>query len=34
MRFEHAREQIGSGVRYEDRDVFQLEGEFDVLFAG
>jgi tRNA (mo5U34)-methyltransferase len=33
-RFEYAREQLGSGVRYEERDVFQLEGEFDVLFAG
>jgi SAM-dependent methyltransferase len=33
-RFEHAREQLGSGVRYEERDVFQLEGSFDVVFAG
>jgi tRNA (mo5U34)-methyltransferase len=33
-RFEHARERLGSRVRYEERDVFQLEGEFDVLFAG
>ena len=33
-RFEYARDRLGSGVRYEERDVFQLEGEFDVLFAG
>ncbi len=33
-RFEHVHEQLGSGVRYEERDVFRLEGEFDVLFAG
>lgn len=33
-RFEHARDRLSSGVRYEERDVFQLEGEFDVLFAG
>ena len=33
-RFEHVRELLGSSVRYEERDVFDLEGEFDVLFAG
>lgn len=33
-RFELVRERLGSGARYEERDVFQLEGEFDVLFAG
>ena len=33
-RFEYAREQLGSGVRYEERDVFQVEGEFDVIFPG
>lgn len=33
-RFEHARERLGSTVRYEERDVFELEGEFDVVFAG
>jgi tRNA (mo5U34)-methyltransferase len=33
-RFEQARDQLGSSVRYEERDVFHLEGEFDVLFAG
>lgn len=33
-RFEHAREQLRSNVRYEERDVFQLEGDFDVVFAG
>jgi SAM-dependent methyltransferase len=34
MRFEYACGRLGSGVRYEERDVFELEGEFDVLFAG
>jgi tRNA (mo5U34)-methyltransferase len=33
-RFERAQEELGSGVRYEERDVFQLEGDFDVVFAG
>ena len=33
-RFEHARELLGSRVRYEECDVFELEGEFDVIFAG
>jgi len=33
-RFEHVRRRLGSGVHYEERDIFQLEGEFDVLFAG
>jgi len=33
-RFEYARERLGSAVRYEERDVFQLEGEYDVVFAG
>jgi tRNA (mo5U34)-methyltransferase len=33
-RFEHARERLGSSVPYEERDVFELEGEFDVVFAG
>ncbi len=33
-RFEHARELLGSNVRYEERDVFELEGEFEVVFAG
>jgi tRNA (mo5U34)-methyltransferase len=33
-RFEHVREQLGSAARYEERDVFRLEGEFDVIFAG
>ena len=33
-RFEYARERLGSCARYEERDVFHLEGEFDVLFAG
>ena len=33
-RFEHARELLASRVRYEERDVFELEGEFDVVFMG
>src|SRR5205823_5276029 len=33
-RFEHARDRLGSSVHYEERDVFGLEGEFDVVFAG
>lgn len=33
-RFQYAREQLGSSVQYEQRDVFQVEGEFDVIFAG
>lgn len=33
-RFEHARELLGSDVRYEERDLFELEGEFDVVFLG
>ena len=33
-RFEHARDALGSAVRYEESDVMQLEGEYDVVFAG
>src|SRR5262249_40197044 len=33
-RFEHARDLLGSSARYEERGVFELEGEFDVIFAG
>jgi tRNA (mo5U34)-methyltransferase len=33
-RFEHARAALGSAVRYEERDVFELEGEWDVVFMG
>ena len=33
-RFGEARELRGSRVRYEERDVTELEGEFDVVFAG
>jgi tRNA (mo5U34)-methyltransferase len=33
-RFEHVRELLGSNVRYEERGVFELEGEFDVVFMG
>jgi tRNA (mo5U34)-methyltransferase len=33
-RFEHARDALGSRVRYEEADVMALEGQFDVVFAG
>jgi tRNA (mo5U34)-methyltransferase len=33
-RFELARELLGSHVRYEERGVHELEGEFDVVFMG
>jgi tRNA (mo5U34)-methyltransferase len=33
-RFEHARGLLGSGVRYEARDLFELEGEWDVVVMG
>ena len=33
-RFEHARELLGSAVEYEARDVFRLEGEWDVVVMG
>ena len=33
-RFEHAHGLLGSGVRYEERDVMDLAGEWDVVFAG
>ncbi|HVS84782.1 MAG TPA: class I SAM-dependent methyltransferase [Gaiellaceae bacterium] len=33
-RFEHAHDALGSRVRYEERDVFELEGDFDVVFMG
>jgi tRNA (mo5U34)-methyltransferase len=33
-RLEHAREMLGSSVRYEARDVFELEGEWDVVVMG
>ena len=32
--FEEAHAARGSSVRYETRDVFDLEGEFDVAFMG
>ena len=32
--FEHARDLRGSRVRYETRDVFELDGEFDIAFMG
>jgi SAM-dependent methyltransferase len=33
-RFEHAREQRRSHVRYEESSVFDVEGEFDIAFMG
>lgn len=33
-RFEEACEKRGSRVEYEERDVYDLEGEFDVAFMG
>jgi tRNA (mo5U34)-methyltransferase len=33
-RFEHAREQLGSTVRYEERGIFELEGQWDVVIMG
>jgi tRNA (mo5U34)-methyltransferase len=33
-RFELARELLGSSVRYEEGDVFELDGEYDVVFMG
>jgi tRNA (mo5U34)-methyltransferase len=33
-RFEELREQVGSQVRYEERDMYELEGEFDLAFMG
>lgn len=33
-RFEEAREKLGSRVEYEERDLYELEGEFDVAFMG
>jgi len=33
-RLEQVREEIGSRVRYEERGVFELEGEFDFAFMG
>jgi tRNA (mo5U34)-methyltransferase len=33
-RFEHARDALGSRVRYEEADLMRLDGEYDVVFAG
>jgi tRNA (mo5U34)-methyltransferase len=33
-RFEEAHAKLGSDVRYEERDVYELEGEFDLAFMG
>ena len=33
-RFEEAREKLGSRVEYEERDVYELDGEYDVAFMG
>ncbi|MDX6481412.1 MAG: tRNA (mo5U34)-methyltransferase [Gaiellaceae bacterium] len=34
QRFEQAREALGSSVGYEERDVFEVDGEWDVVFMG
>jgi tRNA (mo5U34)-methyltransferase len=33
-RFEEAQASLGSRVRYEERDLYELEGEFDLAFLG
>lgn len=33
-RFEHARDVLGSAVRYEEADVMEVAGSYDVVFAG
>lgn len=33
-RFEQARDALGSRVRYAEADIMELEGEYDVVFAG
>jgi len=33
-RFEEAHGKLGSRVEYEERDLYELEGEFDVAFMG
>jgi tRNA (mo5U34)-methyltransferase len=33
-RFEYARDALGSSVRYEESDLWDLTGEYDVVFAG
>jgi tRNA (mo5U34)-methyltransferase len=33
-RFEEAHSKLGSRVRYEERDLYELEGEFDFAFMG
>jgi tRNA (mo5U34)-methyltransferase len=33
-RLEHARQALGSSVEYEERGVFELEGEWDVVLMG
>jgi tRNA (mo5U34)-methyltransferase len=33
-RFEEAHARLGSRVRYEERDVYDLDGEFDLTFMG
>jgi tRNA (mo5U34)-methyltransferase len=33
-RFDHARDALGSRVHYDEVDVMELEGEYDVVFAG
>jgi SAM-dependent methyltransferase len=34
VRFEEAHAKLGSRVRYEERDLYDLEGEFDFAFMG
>jgi SAM-dependent methyltransferase len=33
-RFEEAHARLGSNVRYEERDLYELEGDFDLAFMG
>jgi SAM-dependent methyltransferase len=33
-RFEEARTKLGSRVEYEERDLYEVEGEFDLAFMG
>jgi hypothetical protein len=34
VRFEEAHAKLGSAVRYEEQDVYELEGEYDLAFMG
>src|SRR3954466_12145924 len=33
-RFARARDALGSSVRYEEADVMEVEGEYDIVFVG